>query len=111
MVTKKGPSKEEMDNDFTFTVIGKGWDKSAAKIDGEYINPPNKKAILKVQIQRSIMTYREYSSSLVIQLVRYKLLHCGCQVRGKNPGYGGTVTIMLQCGLSIIKERDLMPSK
>jgi hypothetical protein len=74
MVTKKGPSKEEMDNDFTFTVIGKGWDKSAAKIDGEYINPPNKKAILKVQIQRSIMTYREYSSSLVIQLVRYKLL-------------------------------------
>jgi len=50
MITKKGPSKEEMDNDFCFTLIGKGWDKTAAKIDGEYINPPNKTAILKVNL-------------------------------------------------------------
>ncbi|XP_021953720.1 saccharopine dehydrogenase-like oxidoreductase [Folsomia candida] len=80
MVTKDGPTKEEMDSPFSFTLVGKGWDKSTKPTsDGLYASPPNKTLILKVS--------------------------------GINPGYGGTVTIMLHAGLAIIKERNLMPSK
>jgi len=77
----EGPSKEETDNDFTFTLVGKGWDKqtSDAVKDGKFPNPPNKVATLTI--------------------------------KGKNPAYGGTVTIMLQAGLTIIKERSSMPRK
>jgi len=78
-ITKDGPTKEEMDVNFEFVLVGKGWDKSVKPIDGKYAEPPNKTVV--------------------------------AVVKGNNPGYGATVVCMLQAGLTIIKERGLMPSK
>lgn len=52
MVTQEGPKKEEMDQAFTFTLVGKGWDKKAKEtsVSGQHSIPPNKTVVLKVCI-------------------------------------------------------------
>lgn len=52
MITPDGPTKEQMDNEFSFTLVGTGWDKSVAPTsDGQYSSPPDKKLVLKVRMK------------------------------------------------------------
>jgi len=82
MVSKKGPTQEEMDNHkFTFTLIGKGWSEKSDDGTGKetHSQPPNKTKVLLV--------------------------------KGRNPAYGATNEIFLNCALTVIQQKDKLPKK
>ena len=80
--SKKGPSRAQIDSTkFNLTIIGKGWSNEAgAEKDNSEGEPDG-----------------ELDKTLTVL------------VTGRDPGYQATSTCIVQSGLTILKDRSLMP--
>lgn len=78
--TKEGPTREQVETTrFSLTLIGKGWSSSLTGSDPH--SEPSK----------------PFDKEMTVV------------VNGRDPGYLATSTCTIQAGLTILKERDLMP--
>lgn len=81
--SKKGPSRSQIDSTkFTLKLIGKGWSNEVGSTEKD--DPESEPA-------------GEFDKTLAVL------------VSGRDPGYQATSTCIIQSGLTILKDRNLMP--
>lgn len=79
--SKKGPSRAQIDSTkFSLKLVGKGWNSSKDEKDDPESEPAG-----------------ELDKTMIVK------------VSGNDPGYKATSTCIVQSGLTILKDRNLMP--